>query len=530
MNWFVDLKTGAKLLLGFGLIVLLMALVVFSAKRGIDAVEQGLGLALSLSGFESNVNENRATVLTMLAGADRETQQQMLEDLRAQAIEARALLQRAREQAVDRPDLIQRLDALSVPWDEFSRVRDQTTLPLVRSGDVEGARAVSLVAQNQRYLALREQIRAIADEARAQARSAAEQSLQVFFLFGATALLASILVAWLLAHLIAGPLREISRAAERIAVGDLSVQVAGTERRDEVGALAQSFARMSTALRRLTAELSEGINVLSASATQISTSTSQFAASAAETASAVSETTTTLEEVRQTAQVSSHKARAVSESAQRVSQVSESGRRYTEETTAGMQRIQQQMEAIAESMVRLSEQSLAVGQIVATVEDLAAQSKVLAVNASIEAVKAGEFGKGFAVVAQEVRSLAEQSRQATAQVRSILGAIQKATSAAVLATEQGSDAVAAGVQQSQQAGQSIQALAGSIAEAAQAATLIAASSQQQLVGVDQVASAMESIKLASTQNVDSAKQLEGAALSIKSLGEKLRQLADSYQV
>ena len=79
--------------------------------------------------------------------------------------------------------------------------------------------------------------------------------------------------------------------------------------------------------------------------------------------------------------------------------------------------------------------------------DLAERSNLWAVNAAIEAAKAGEQGKGFAVVAQEVKSLAEQSKQATAQVRTILNDIQTAMSAAVMATEQGSKAVDAGVKQ-----------------------------------------------------------------------------------
>lgn len=368
---------------------------------------------------------------------------------------------------------------------------------------------------------------------------------------------------------IAGPLRQMSAVAERIATGDLSADIAPTGRKDEVGVLTQAFARMTNSLRamagvaqriaqgdlrgavtpqsekdllgnafasmvenlrRLTTEIAEGVTVLGASANQISTSTTQFAASATEAATAIGETTTTVEEVRQTAQISSQKARAVSETAQKVSVISQTGRKSTEETVDGMKHIREQMGSVAESMVRLSEQSQAIGQIVTTVEDLAAQSNLLAVNAAIEAAKAGEHGKGFAVVAQEVKSLADQSKQATNQVRAILDDIQKATTAAVMSTEQGSKAVESGVRQSVQAGQAIQMLADGVAEAAQSAVQIAASSQQQLVGVDQVASAMESIKQASTQNVDSAKQLEASARDLQRLGETLKELVARYKV
>src|SRR5438128_9984713 len=112
-----------------------------------------------------------------------------------------------------------------------------------------------------------------------------------------------------------------------------------------------------------------------------------------------------------------------------------------------MARSREQMNSIAQIMVRLSEQNQAIGQIIASVDDLAQQSNLLAVNASIEAAKAGDQGKGFGVVANEVKSLAEQSRQATTRVRNILSDIQKATGAAVMATEQGSKSVESGLQQ-----------------------------------------------------------------------------------
>ena len=240
--------------------------------------------------------------------------------------------------------------------------------------------------------------------------------------------------------------------------------------------------------------------------------------------------TTTVEQVRQTAQLSSQKAKSVSETATKMAQISQIGSKSTEETVAGMGRVRQQVESIADSMVRLSEQSKTIGQIVTTVEDLAAQSNLLAVNASIEAAKAGDQGKGFAVVAQEVRSLADQSKQAINQVRGILSDIQKATSVAVMATEQGSKAVEVGVRQAGQAGQSIQTLSSSVNAAAQAATQIAASSQQQLVGVDQVASAMESIKQATAHDVAAENDWKLRALGLNDVGQKLKQSVEKYKV
>ena len=334
----------------------------------------------------------------------------------------------------------------------------------------------------------------------------------------------------LLNRVIAVPLRDVSNLAGQIVTGDLTVSVVKSSRTDEVGDLLRAFREMVAKLRQTTSDLHDGVGVLASSSSEILATTTQVASSAAETAAAVSETTATVEEVKQTAQVASQKARNVSDSAQKVAQVSQTGRKSVEDSIAGMHLIQEQMESIADSIVRLSEQGQAIGEIIATVNDLAEQSNVLAVNAAIEATKAGEHGKGFGVVAQEVKSLAEQSKQATAQVRAILGDIQKATSTAVLATEQGHKAVDAGVKQSVEASNSIRQLAEIINEAAQAATQIAVSSQQQMVGMDQVALAMNNIKQASIQNVAGSKQAEVAAQSLHELGGKLQKLAVQYKV
>lgn len=530
MKWFINLKTGAKLFAAFGLIIFFLAIVVVTAYSGISSVQRNYRAAVALADIEAHNNGQRVAVLTMMSITNRAAHEVAHQEVKDIAKENDDLFQKLSEFLRDDPKSLSRIGELTAIRSAFKQTRDTQIIPLIFEGKIEEARALSMGINQERYVKMRDLGKNLFDEANVRASQLAGQVMITFSVVGLSAILISVALVMFLTRIIAVPLKEISATGERIAAGDLSVIVSMDNRQDEVGLLAQTFARLTDNLRSQIRDLTEGVNVLGASASEILTFTTQLAASATETAAAVSETTTTVEEVRQTAQVSNQKAKAVAETAQKVAQISQSGKKSTEDTVEGMNRIRPQMEAIAESMVRLSEQSQAIGQIVATVEDLAAQSNLLAVNAAIEAAKAGEHGKGFAVVAQEVKSLAEQSKQATAQVRTILTDIQKATSAAVMATEQGSKSVEAGVKQSAQAGQSIQTLASSVAEAAQASSQIAASSQQQMVGVDQVALAMESIKQASTQNVDSARQLETAARNLKELGLKLKQLVQRYKV
>jgi len=322
-------------------------------------------------------------------------------------------------------------------------------------------------------------------------------------------------------------INEKARIAEKIAASDLTVKVIPLSNADTLG---NAFATMVEKLRSQIKQIIEGVNVLSSAGSEIMATVSQLTSGAAETATSVSETTTTVEEVRQTAEVANQKAKHVSELGQKTAEISRAGLKSIEDTVNGMNRIREQMESVADMVVRLSEQSQAIGEIIATVNDIAEQSNLLAVNASIEAAKAGEQGKGFAVVAQEIRSLAAQSKQATTQVRNILFDVQKAISSAVMATEQGSKAVEDGVKLSTQAGESIDVLAESVTEATNAAIQIVASTQQQLIGMDQVVSAMENIRESSLQTASSTKQTEKAAHDLHNLGQRLQEIVKLYKV
>jgi methyl-accepting chemotaxis protein len=276
--------------------------------------------------------------------------------------------------------------------------------------------------------------------------------------------------------------------------------------------------------RSITIPLRTAIGTLASACAEILAATTQQASGTSEEATAVQQTSTTVDEVRQTAQLAAQKAGAVTETAQKAAQVSQEGRRAVEDGTRGMQEMKTRMEAIAERILTLSQQGQAVAEIINAVNDLAEQSNLLAVNAAIEAAKAGEAGKGFGVVAAEVRALAERSKQATAQVRTILNDIQRATQSAVMAAEQGVKASEAGVSVAAKAGDAIRLLSDSLTEAAQAGQQILVSARQQQAGVDQVGLAMQNINQASTQNMAATRQVERAAQDLNQLAGRLKAL------
>lgn len=545
MTSFLDLQLRTKLFALYGLVLALFILAFWTAYSTTsdlvdtqERVQNKQADAVAFAKIDSNRNESRVGMLMLLSGSNddveaRERRVQRIRELARGANEARGEVQERNQSDPWMAPRMQEYQALS----EIYASSRETVLEHALAGRYEEARALSFGEQEKRFARLREMGKEMftraeetAQEAVANSRKAAETAKRLFFGIGIGVVIIGAISVWSLGRTVSAPLREVVAAAQRISTGDLRVEIAVGDRKDEVGLLARAFHTMVGNLRSMQREVQEGVNVLATSASEIFTATAEIAAGATETATAVSQTTATAEEVKQTAQVSAQKAGNVADIAQRAAQSAQTGRKAIDESIAGMQHIREQMELIAETVVRLSEQSQAIGEIISSVNDLAEQSNLLAVNASIEAAKAGEHGKGFGVVAHEIRNLATQSKESTAQIRTILNDIQRATTATVMAAEQGSKAVETGVNQVNQSGDAIRTLAESIVAAAQAATQITASTQEQLIGIDQVAIAIQNILQASKQNATATQQAETGAKNLNQLGQNLKAVAQKFTV
>jgi methyl-accepting chemotaxis protein len=223
---------------------------------------------------------------------------------------------------------------------------------------------------------------------------------------------------------------------------------------------------MTESLAGVASGTTDAIDSIYSTLEQLQSSINSQSAGASQQAAAVNETTTSLDEIKAMSAQTMDKVQVLGEMAERSRRESEQGGAAVEQTIVGMTSIRERVEGIAQTILALSEQTQQIGEITAVVTNLAQQSKMLALNASIEAAKAGEAGKGFAVVAAEVRELAEQSQQSTAQVQKILQDIRHATDRAVMATEEGSKGVDAGMVSVQRSGEVMRQLGEVVRETA----------------------------------------------------------------
>lgn len=335
-------------------------------------------------------------------------------------------------------------------------------------------------------------------------------------------------VTWTIRRSIVGPLDLFVAFVEQVGGGDLT-QRAAIQSKDEIGQLGVNLNAMVDGLKEMARRSREATENLNAATAEIRASTQEQAASVEEQLAAVQETAATVDEITHSGVQIGKRAQEVIASAQATAQTSNEGLRAVDETTKAMDAIREQAEAVAENIVSLSEKTQAIGDIIMTVNDISERSHLLALNAAIEAAAAGENGRSFSVVAAEMKMLADQAKDATGQVRSILGDIQRGINASVMLTEEAVKRVAAGKERTDTTQRTITEITARIQESVQTFQQIVASTNQQQLGIEQVMGALQNIRDASQQTAAGTRQLDEAAANLNGLSRELLQLAERYR-
>ena len=362
-----------------------------------------------------------------------------------------------------------------------------------------------------------------------EALAKADLALNTILYGTAIAFVLVALVGFIIQRSISVPLRGFMGFVERIGTGDLT-QKAPPASGDEVGKLGEMLDQMVLGLRDLAGQTRTATENLNSASAEILASVQQQVAGTREQAASVQEITATIEEVSQSGSQISERAKQVAASAEATASTTTQGLQSVQIATRSMEAIREQVETFAEHIVALSEKTQAVGEIIAAVTDIAERSNLLALNAAIEAAGAGEQGSRFAVVASEMKNLADQAKESTVQVQSILGAIQKGINSSVMLTEEAVKRAEAGREQAGRTEGVIRQMADTTQESVRAFQQIIAATNQQQIGLDQVTQGMKDIRQAAGQTATASAQLEKAVASVNALSQQLQRAAGRYKM
>ncbi len=551
-----NMKIGTRLILAFGLILLLLLVNGGLSFRMIEGLSDDVTILAEdnmpkvelASEIIDNINIIARALRNIIIDTSKETQQAEL-----------ARIEKARETIGKNIETLQKttkskeglakVQALFDARAAYIEVYKQF-IEHVKAGELDKAKGMLLTtirAAQSKYFAAGEEVvnfqNKLAKETAKKAEDDATRAQTLIIALMLIAFVVGAIAALLIIRSITGPVALTVKLAESMAKGDLTAKL-DIDQKDEIGGMAKSMNTTLSQLRSMIGEIIAGINTLSSSSTDLAAVSRQMTSSAHETAEKSGTVATAAEEM--SSNIHSVSA-AMEQSASNVGLVATA----TEEMTATVNEISQsaekarevsekavkQSQATSEKITALGESARKVGKVTETITEISEQTNLLALNATIEAARAGEAGKGFAVVANEIKELARQTAAATVDIKSQISDMQTNTSSTIDDIENITAVIAeinnviggiatAVVEQSAATNE----IASNISQASQGIMEVNENVAQTTVVIAEITKNISEINQEANQVGDSSVQVQTSAQGLSDLAAKLQELMKMFKV
>ena len=321
---------------------------------------------------------------------------------------------------------------------------------------------------------------------------------------------------------------ELLMEVDPVSQGDLTIRAQIKE--DEIGTIADSYNSTIESLRKLVTQVQTAAALVSTTTSAKETSIQELSQGASEQTQEIAKALERIQAMTNSIQIVATNAEAAEKAVRLASDTVQAGDEVMNRTVDGFSAIRETVAETAKKVKRLGESSQKISRVVNLISSFADQTNLLALNASIEAAHAGEEGRGFAVVAEEVRSLARQSAEATADIESLVAEIQAETNEVVAAMESGTEQVVAGTKLVDETRFSLNQIAQVSSQLDELVIAIAQATVEQSKDSEVVSQTMEQVAAVSEKTATEALQVSDSFKELLSVAQELQASVSKFKV